>query len=102
MSLTNEQLEDRAKLAIAEAVALADEKAEQRINKAVEATTTNVVLHVAMSEKVMVERIDSLKWRMTAALLGGQVAAGLVAAVATQKVQSGHVEAVASALLHLF
>lgn len=99
--ITREELDRRERLASAELLLAADERAERRIVLAVEAAVTNVLVHVGMSEKTTVAKIDGLRntirWQIIAALAGGQTLAAVAAAYMT-----GHgatVERTASVLL---
>lgn len=75
-----------ARLLAAQTLEAADLRSDQKIVAAVEAVTTNVTLHVGMAEKATLARIDGLKWRMIAALVGGQTIAALMAALAAGRV----------------
>lgn len=72
------------RLAVLEAEKVAAKNADRRLLSAVEAVITDVTRQIGMSEKVTAAKIDGLKWRMISALLGGQVLAGMVAAVITR------------------
>jgi len=87
-----------ARLLAAETLLAADERSDKKIAAAVEGVMTNVTLHVGMAEKTLLQRIDGLKWRMIAALVGGQALAGLMAGLSTGRVPVPSVEAVSSLL----
>jgi hypothetical protein len=102
LPLTQEELERRERLIAAEVLAAADERAERRIVAAVDAVMTNVTMHVGMAEKTLVARIDGLKWKMIAALVGGQAVAGLLAGLTTGRVPvPSEVTAAAETILRL-
>lgn len=84
--------EEAIRVATLEAARVADEAAHRRIAAAVDAVVTNVTQQIGMTEKTTAAKIDGLKWRMIAALLGGQTLAGVVAtllATRTTPVEAG-------------
>lgn len=107
--ITQAELDRRDRLIAAELLAAANTQAEQRIVAAVESVMTNVTLHLGMSEQVVSaridtvgERLDGMKWKMLAALVGGQAVAGLMAALVTGRVPvPAEVNEAAATLLRL-
>lgn len=87
------------RVAVLEAAKVAEEKADRRLLAAVEAVITDVTRQIGMSEKVTAAKIDGLKWRMIAALLGGQTMAGLVATLIHTRSTPADVGKVALAVL---
>lgn len=92
---------EQARLIAADTLAQADKRSEDRVVAAVDAVMTNVVLHVGMAEKTLLERIDGVKstfrWQIIAGLVGGQSAAAVLAAYVTGKGEK--VEQAVSAIL---
>lgn len=88
-TISRDELDRRERMIAAELLQRADEQAEKRIVTAVESVVTNVSLHVAMSEKMTAQKIDSLSkatrlW-IGMALIGGQGVAALMAALVTKQ-----------------